>query len=86
MAFDNRPRQMRGPATVFLAAAVTLCASLALAQPAPPQGAQQGTPQLPPVPAVAPPKAYNPVAVTQSQPFTDPSFIALRKQLAGIAE
>lgn len=86
MALDIRPRQTRRPATVFLAAAATIYASLALAQPAPPQGTPQGAPQTPPTPAVAPPKAYTPVAVAPSQPFTDPSFIALRKQLAGIAE
>jgi hypothetical protein len=62
-------------------AAVTLFAGSALAQqgqlPMPPGGYH------PPPPA--PIKSYQPVAVIAPKPFTDPGFIALRKELADAA-
>jgi len=33
----------------------------------------------------APPKPYKPIAVTPAQPYSDPSFVAFRKQLGDIA-
>jgi len=51
--------------------------------------AQQGQLPMPPggfkPPPPAPIKPYQPVAVTPSKPFTDPSFIAFRKQVADAA-
>ncbi|HEX4409592.1 MAG TPA: hypothetical protein VH206_12545 [Xanthobacteraceae bacterium] len=43
--------------------------------------AQQGLPPLKPPPP-APVKPYKPVAVTPPTPFSDPGFVAFRKQLA----
>ena len=46
---------------------------------------QPGLPNLTPPPA-APIKPYQPVAVKPPGPLTDPGFVALRKQLADVAE
>ena len=46
--------------------------------PPPPQQPQQGGP--------AAPKAYNSVPVQPPKPVADPSFVAFRKLLAGIAQ
>jgi hypothetical protein len=63
-------------------AVVTLAASPLCAQAPQPQPSQQAQP----VPAVAPPKAYTPVPVAAPQPLNDAGFIALRKQMASVAE
>ena len=81
---------MRRP---FMTAVVTFatvtCAALAmLPLSAAPSFAQQGLP-LPPggfkPPPPAPIKPYKPVAATPPTPFTDPSFVDLRKRLADAA-
>src|SRR5271170_1765056 len=62
-------------------AAVSISGSLSLAQ--------QGQLPMPPggyhPPPAAPIKSYQPVAVIAPKPFTDPGFIALRKELADAA-
>jgi len=45
---------------------------------------QPKAPQQPP--PVAPAKPYKPVAVTPPQPFDEPAFVAMRKQLAAAAQ
>jgi len=66
----------------------------AQAQPPGPRGqpAQAQPPGQPSGPAAqeqprqpAPPKPYKPIAVTPAQPYSDPSFVAFRKQLGDIA-
>jgi len=68
---------------VLLSLAAAGTAANAQAPSAPPS---PSAPAQPPVPAVAPPKAYKPVAVSPPQPFNDAGFVALRKQMAEVAE
>src|SRR5262249_3470294 len=51
---------------------------------APPPG-PRGKPPQQQAQQPAPPKPYKPIAVTPAQPYSDPSFVAFRKQLGDIA-
>jgi hypothetical protein len=79
-------RHLFAASTLILAAviAVTLVPELGRAQ------GQSGQVPLPPggfkPPPVAPVKPYKPVAVTPPAAYTDPSFVAFRKQLGDIAQ
>src|SRR5580693_2111586 len=81
---------MRHPliaATLILAAIpLVLASETAFAQEQSPQGqSQRGLPNFKP-PPMAPIKPYQTVTVTLPNDFTDPSFVAFRKQLGEIAE
>jgi hypothetical protein len=74
-----------------LAAAVTIAAAVLAAVTlfADPGLGQQGQLPMPPggfhPPPAAPIKSYQPVAVIPPKPFTDPAFVALRKELGDAA-
>ena len=79
-------RYFLAPALIVAAlGAATLASDDGFAQggqlPQPPQGFQE-----PPAPPPAPVKPYKPVAVTPPAAYSDPSFDAFRKDLAGIAQ
>jgi hypothetical protein len=77
---------------ILIASAVVCAATVALFPASShAQGqSEQGQVPLPPggfkPPPPAPVKPYKPVAVTAPAPYSDPSFAAFRKQLAGAAE